>query len=206
MKLTEGFSSILKKGLIRAKIIGKDSSGNDVFALFNDDGSLFKQYDDADTPTPPLKIGLIGGRVPGGEVKVIDVLQDLLGYYLATKSPKSIENSVSLLSGTTLNGGDCLNTTPQNTYQSGLRQVWVEIQSLNWNGTPVIKAELQIASSNNTLDTNWTTIKSVDISEHDQVYAAQLNEDDLFKFFRLHICDTGSSTSSDIYATYYPVQ
>ena len=126
MKVIDKFLPNLHKAGRRVLLIGKAQSGDYKEILLNKDNGLgSQQYEDASTPTPPLQITLIGGRVPGGEVKVIDTLQDLLGYYLATKSPKSIENSVSLISGSTLNGGNCLNSTAQNTYQAGLRQVWL---------------------------------------------------------------------------------
>ena len=206
MKLIENFSSVLKKGFLRVKLIGHNSLGQDVFAVFNDDGTLVKQYGEGDVLSGAFKEMIIAGYVNGGTAKAPWILQHANGYFLGTAKPKSFENSVSAFAGTTLNYGTKISSTPYDTYDGGLRQMWATVQYVVGSGTPNITIRLQVAVSNSTVDTNWTTVVEQLNAVAGQVYNLHLNEDDLFKFFRIQVEDTSSDGSSTVYADMYPVK
>ena len=206
MKLFQGFGSVLKKGFVRAKLIGQNSSGENVYGVFNDDGTLLKQYQDGGDATPPLLITLIGGKITGSVLHVADIDQDNMHYSIMAKRIKSVEANSTLFSSKPLSGGNCIVSPAKNTNDAGLRQVWVVVQFYSWTGTPAITIELQIAASNVSADSNWTTIKTITDIVENQTYNLNLNEDDLFKFFRIRICDTSSDGSTSVFTEYYPVK
>ena len=207
MKIIDKFLPSLHKTARRVLLIGKTPTGNfEQVVLNNSNGLGSQQYQDGGDATPPLLITLIGGKITGSVLSVADIDKDNLHYSIMSKRIKSVEADSSLMSGVALNGGNCIVSNARNTNDAGLRQVWVTVQFYSWTGTPAITIELQVAASNISADSNWTTIKTITDIVENQTYNLNLNEDDLFKFFRVRICDTGSGSSTSVYIQYFPVK